>query len=576
MTIKTNPLSPLLLLAPLSLLLALLACRFLPSQATGLQMHKSASDGSIHGSYRYSSELGGETVRFSVSPDGIADFRMEGAPEEQTLTIDLYSKENPGMSWQGTDLDGMGALSGEEQVLLDKLNNSELAHGISMIPLDAACQGDESPDPAQMAALLYPLQMRFKYQISDRAAVAAELLALSKCNFGSDDKTDVQHPSVIMMTPSNPVPVVFGYFPFDEVGAVETLTAQKGSRLACLKPETWPPFTTSDASFTSPGLHPAGSDPIEDEWGPCNAKCRGACGPDCTHDNCKFRIDERCEKNQDGDNSGFFSLVYVYDCGLHPACVEHDACYDECNRRHGCGSWAAAFCMHGMTLVSSPLEYFTDSYLSCDSATLLTENPADVKDWMRGYGPKTSSQIYEYHDKKFSYEYDPVTCPRKEDVDQPGTGTEETAPTQEGDAELTTYQGTGEWFSDRREGKIESITSEIILSIADDGTVTGTLKMHDVEITYHNTEHDCSGHWEHWIDGTISGRLEGGSGVITLTENLLAKNFTNCPDFTPGYEGSFPQLADIKLNGDTLTGITRPDPEDPDEVWGFTFSAEKQ
>jgi len=232
--------------------------------------------------------------------------------------------------------------------------------------------------------------------------------------------------------------------------------------------------------------------------------------------------------------------------------------------------------MHGMTQVSSPLEYFTDSYLSCDSATLLTENPADVKDWMRGYGPKTSSQIYEYHDKKFSYEYDPVTCPRKEDVDQPGTGTEETASTQDGDAELTTYQGTGEWFSDRREGKIESITSEIILSIADDGTVTGTLKMHDVEITYHNTEHDCSGHWEHWIDGTISGRLEGGSAVLTFTQNLLTKNINNCPDLPPGYELSFIQLADVKLNGDTLTGITRPDPEDPDEVWGFTFSAEKQ
>ena len=123
---------------------------------------------------------------------------------------------------------------------------------------------------------------------------------------------------------------------------------------------------------------------------------------------------------------------------------------------------------------------------------------------------------------------------------------------------------------------MESMTSEFIISVAEDGTVTGSMKLHDVELTYHNTDDDCTGHWEHWIDGTISGQLDGGNGVITFSENVLAKNITKCPETNPGYNVSFKQLADVKIDGDTLSGATQPDPEDPEEVWGFTFTAEKQ
>ena len=140
---------------------------------------------------------------------------------------------------------GLGVLSDKEKALLDNLDDSKLAHGLAMIPLDVACQGDESPNPAQMAALLYPLQLRFKYQSTDRAAKASELLALSQCNYGNADKETGKSSSIIMMTPSNPVPVVLGYFPCDEVGAVESSTAQGGARLACVQTDTWPGLSTA-------------------------------------------------------------------------------------------------------------------------------------------------------------------------------------------------------------------------------------------------------------------------------------------------------------------------------------------
>ncbi len=130
-----------------------------------------------------------------------------------------------------------------------------------------ACQGDESPNPAQMAALLYPLQMRFKYQSTDRAAEASELLALSHCNYGNADKETGKSSSIIMMTPSNPDPVVIGYFPCDEVGAVEGSSAQGGARLACMLTDTWPGLSTADIdSPLSGATQPDPEDP-EEVWG---------------------------------------------------------------------------------------------------------------------------------------------------------------------------------------------------------------------------------------------------------------------------------------------------------------------
>ena len=388
----------------------------------GLVLNPRSEDGSISGKYRIPGTASAQNITFSVSHDGYAIFETDG--ESETLIVDNRQDPVTTMQWNGVLFDGMGGLSGEEQEAMTSLSESDILEGIFMIPLDAACLGDEQISPEQVAALLIPMQMHLKYNQPDRWKLVNDLLSHSACNYSEEGQNFTTSSPVIYLSPADPVPVVPGYFPFDAEGAVELQAGNtSGDKLACANPLVSQNISSNSTGFYT--LDVFGSDPILDETGPCNARCRGACGPDCTHDNCIFRIEERCEKNQEGDNNGFFSLINVYDCGLHPACVEHDACYDDCNTRHGCGSWAAAFCMHGMTLVSAPVEYFSDSYLSCDSATLVTENPSDVKDWVRGFGPQPFRQIYEYHNKDLRYEYDPVTCPLKEDADQPDPGTKE-------------------------------------------------------------------------------------------------------------------------------------------------------
>jgi hypothetical protein len=219
--------------------------------------------------------------------------------------------------------------------------------------------------------------------------------------------------SEIMLTPANPVPVVLGFFPFDHEGTVEaSTTGDISNKMACLDSSVW--SVGIETGSTRVVESSPASDSIIGQYGPCEAKCRGACGSDCTLNNCTLESENRCEKDENGENTGSWSIFHKYTCGLHPACIKHDACYDDCNRRHGCGTWAATFCKHSVTVVTAPFEYFTDSYLSCDSNTLIEENPINVKDWVRGYGVKTATQVFEYRDEKFNRILDTYDCPLRE------------------------------------------------------------------------------------------------------------------------------------------------------------------
>lgn len=400
----------------LFLFLALaLACSFSPtsllsSKPAGLQLEPRAADGTVAGSYQYSNGAGKQTLQFSVSADGLASFRLEDAPESEVLIVNSKPDQLPHLIWQGQDVDGLGALSSEEQAALVDLLKGDLAHGLALIPMDMACQGADAVTPAQVAALLFPLQMRFKYFTADRSALAAGLTALADCNYNLEDEGEpAQNPPVILMTPADPVPVVLGYFPFDEVGALEAAATGAGVKLASFGHSLQVDFSII------PSIHPFGPDPIQNEWGPCEAKCRGACGPDCTHNNCKFYIDDRCEKNQDGENDGTASLVQVYECGTHQACIEHDACYDDCNRRHGCGTFAAAVCRHaGVLDPTTAMAALFGLNISCDRKVLNTYPYGDVEDWYLGYGPQPNMQTYEYHLKEYRYVEDPINCPKKQ------------------------------------------------------------------------------------------------------------------------------------------------------------------
>ena len=116
---------------------------------------------------------------------------------------------------------------------LDLLEH-DLGHSLAMIPLKAGCRGEDAPTPRQVAALLVPLQMRFKYLVAGRAAEMGDLRFYALCEQKTGGEWSVL-PSIVQMNAAAPVPVVLGYFPFDEEGAAEeTASRPAGTLVACV------------------------------------------------------------------------------------------------------------------------------------------------------------------------------------------------------------------------------------------------------------------------------------------------------------------------------------------------------
>ncbi len=138
------------------------------------------SDGDLSGTYQYYSVLGGQTVNFSVSAEGNAVFQVDDTPDSEKLIVEIFDESTASMTWNGVTFDGLGSLTPEELAALENMIESDLAHGLKILPQDAACQGENKIDPKQVAALLYPLQMRFKYLITDRQAEARHLGSFSQ------------------------------------------------------------------------------------------------------------------------------------------------------------------------------------------------------------------------------------------------------------------------------------------------------------------------------------------------------------------------------------------------------------
>ena len=564
------------LLLIISALLAI-ACNLSGSgtmnQGLRVDTHKNSS--SVSGVYQYASDMAGKSVLFSVNPEGQAEFHLAGDPDAPILTVDFSLQDLPFMAWEGATLDGLGALSAEDQRALDNLLDSDLAYALAMIPLDLACLGESTLTPQQLAALLFPLQMRFKYQIYDRAAASRSLGDLSACDFG-EAQTEAEadgKPVMIMMTPAHPVPVVMGYFPFDASGAVESAQSNRNqAALACLDQANLPLTSPLGASpFTQPdGIVDDG--PVDNEWGPCEAKCRGACGPDCTHNNCRFSIEERCEKNQDGQNSGFFSLVHVYDCGVHPACIKHDACYDECNRNYGCSSWGAAVCMHaGVSDPAAPWAAIFGWDVSCDRTTLNEEGVTNVTDWMQGYGPQPERRVYEYHDKEVAFEYDPITCPLQEEPTEEGPESENDQPRPQADAFIAgTYIGQDiekppDW---------DLVQAEFTIAITEEGVVSGTRVY---SIRRESVGPNCSTIYESTHTTHFSGQIvttEGIISVTTTTENVTDDSSCSWGSYKLKTYETVCDLSLITITGDQLEIVTKA--SDPGSACGAVFTASRQ
>jgi hypothetical protein len=383
-----------------------------PGRGGNLTLDPRAEDGTVSGQYRNPNGLEDNIVNFTVTADGFATYRIEGAPESETLTVALSDDQTTNLTWAGYTLDGMGALTGEEQAALGSLMNNDLAYALALVPLDIGCQGDENIDALQVAALLVPLQMRFKYWIADRVTETNNLIAASNCDYGSEEEKKTEQASYVQFSASMPVPVVMGYFPFDEEGAVEpTASLVPGAEIACLPASsmmadgglvTFNPLAVSPETISGKQVNIKG---------PCNALCRGACGVDCTLNNCTLSTRLDCEKNEQGNNTGMQIRFLVYDCGIHQGCIDHDACYDNCHLIYPCGSWRAAYCRHGQTseyLLGSKTEGY------CDQKAIQEYGYINAIQWARGYGPQPAREIFEYTDEAYGRILAVEKCPSEE------------------------------------------------------------------------------------------------------------------------------------------------------------------
>jgi hypothetical protein len=216
-----------------------------------------------------------------------------------------------------------------------------------MLAFDAGCL--EVPQPA-LAAMLVPTQAITKYTIGDRLGFNRAFADAAACRylttFGETDERPA--PFYPLLANGQAVPLVFGYLPFDDQGALELARAQA---------------LIADS----------------DVFGPGQSMCRGACGADCEENNCGEPVEEwRCEK-QDGKNDGTKRLWRRYTCGEHPGCIEHDACFDNCKVVFGVDSWTAGFCMRG-----------------CDMQAANGYGAGQGVEWAQGYGPYTHEKSYDY------------------------------------------------------------------------------------------------------------------------------------------------------------------------------------
>ena len=356
--------------------------------ADGLVLDAPWDDGSVSGVYHAPRLPDSLPVHFWVTTAGTATFQLEGTPDDDTLLVILGDDGKASMTWAGTTLDGMGALTTQEQAAMtDYFQHTDLLRGLSFIPMDIGCQGDDVIDDQQVAALLFPLQMHFKYQITDRQGTASYLMEHSGCDYSDLPEIESAPSSVIQISPAMPVPVVPGYFPLDEVGAIDS------------------PSITESEKPEIPSLGP--DEPTLDVYGPCESKCRGACGADCEPNNCISTAEMRCVKDENGLNTGDVIRVLIYDCGLHQGCIDHDDCYDQCNLTYGCNTWAAAFCRHAQW--QGTTQVFETGY--CDQRAIEEYGAATAGAWAYGYGPQPMREVFEYTDQTFGQVRHIEKCP---------------------------------------------------------------------------------------------------------------------------------------------------------------------
>lgn len=304
----------------------------------------------------------GTSVRFGATADGDGATGWLEASSGSRAEVVLTDPDTMTLTWEGVQLDGAGALTSEEQDALQALD-ARFGDALGLVPLWLGCD-DAALDPASVAALLVPWQAVLKYLEPDRDAAIKAIADQTACAWFLDPVVGwegTRTNDTVRLSHEVPVPDVFGFFPFDDVGQIESTARSAG-----------------------------------DNFGPCDALCRGACGADCDEDDCTVSAGSVCETDvSSGGNTGRVLAAALEECGTAQGCREHDDCYDTCHLIRGCGSWGAAWCRRG-----------------CDIDACSTYGVSTCTDWARGFGPKDDTPlVFDYINGVMAPVEDLDTCP---------------------------------------------------------------------------------------------------------------------------------------------------------------------
>jgi hypothetical protein len=140
-----------------------------------------------------------------------------------------------------------------------------------------------------------------------------------------------------------------------------------------------------------------------------------------------------------------------------------------------------------------------------------------------------------------------------------------------------TYVGTTNWLqaADPSWSPEKYVTNELTISVAVDGTVTGSYSVYYID-EFTNEPQNCSGRWEYNIGGVFSGQLTDVQGAVDVAENLITEVYTDCPNRGSGYSMPINRQMDVRISGDQMTGTARPLAEDDDGKLTWSFNAAKQ
>lgn len=140
------------------------------------------------------------------------------------------------------------------------------------------------------------------------------------------------------------------------------------------------------------------------------------------------------------------------------------------------------------------------------------------------------------------------------------------------------YIGTITWTNEMLVAKTVSINSEIIVNVDADGTVNGTASGKLVTTTEECQTADSTGteYSEIFFSATYTGAMGEIEGVVQSLELYNSEVHSTCTGETTIDPLQFPQAADIRVDGDTMSGTSSGIVGDETGLFSYIFTATRQ